>query len=203
MRWIDSTVAAECRGRDWTREVVSLGLVAAPFRQEPEVFGRLHAFGNHLDAEVVRHRHDRPYHGRSIWLGHCLHHETLVDLQPVDRILQEIGEAAEPCAEVVDGDARAALANQLQLLKVRGRVDHQRVFGQFELQVLGGKAADFQRLVDHLQQILLFELTRRQVDRYREVHAQDRRKWPWPGCTTASTPTRRWQRSGRYLPPAE
>ena len=89
--------------------------------QETQLFIRLNTLSNHANVKAVRHRDDRPHHRRRVGICSCLLHEALVDLQPVHLILQQVREAAEAGAEVIDRDPCAQLADLLQFVEVRRR----------------------------------------------------------------------------------
>src|SRR5579871_5030468 len=143
------------------RKEIALAFIALVLCEEPKVLGGLNALCDDLDTKVVRHRHDCAHDGGSVWFGHCFDYEALIDLEPVDRILEQIGEAAESSAKVIDGNASAELPDSLQFFEIRGGVHHERVFGQFHLETVRRQPALFESLVDNGEQIALLELAGR------------------------------------------
>jgi hypothetical protein len=65
----------------------------------------------------VRHCDDRPHYGCGVRIADGFLHEALIDLQTVNLVLQQIGEAAEPGAEVIDRNPHPKLAHLLELVQ--------------------------------------------------------------------------------------
>jgi glycolate oxidase iron-sulfur subunit len=84
------TSKVRCRHRP--REVVALPVVAAGGGQQVALGLRLHAFGNHLQAQFMRHHDDRLAQGQLGAPGHQVAHEGLVDLDVVDVEALQIGQ---------------------------------------------------------------------------------------------------------------
>jgi hypothetical protein len=71
-------------------------------------------------------------------------------------------------SEIVDRKADAPALNGVEHLDRAGNVAHHHAFGDLELEQHRGHAARRQRLIDIPQQMLIAELTRREVDRHRD-----------------------------------
>ena len=103
--------------------------------------------------------------------------EGAIDLDRVDRKLLHQRHRGIAGAEIVDGEAHAAAADDVEQFDRAADVVHHHAFGDLELQQLRRHAARGQRVVDVPQQILVRELPRREVDR----HRQRRQPLPPPG----------------------
>ena len=151
---------------------ISLRLIALSAEQKAQLLIGLNAFRDHLDVQPVRHRNDRSHHRRGIDVRLGLSYKTLIDLQPVYLVLQQIREAAKSCAKIVDRDLHSELPYLLQLVEIVMRVDHQHALGNLNFQMSCSKATLRETVFDHLQQVLLLKLPWRQIYRYRQFHSQ-------------------------------
>ena len=114
----------------------------------------------------MRERDDRSHDRGVVGPRYQLGDEPPVDLQLVDREASQVAHAGIAGAEVVD---RYHHAHAAQLLENRHgffRVAHQRALGDLDLEKARLELCSLQRLADHLQEVPLPELERRQVDRY-------------------------------------
>ena len=95
--------------------------------------------------------------------------EGLVELDAVVREPREVGERAVAGAEVVEGDADAAVDQRAKLGGGLGIVAHQHRLGDLELEPLRREAGLGEGGVDLGEEGRLVELERRDVDRERRA----------------------------------
>ena len=149
-------------------EEVALGVVAAAAEEEIALVGGFYAFGHDTHVEAVDHGDDGADDGRGVGVVDGAGYEALVDLDAVYVVLEDVGEAGEAGAKVVDGDADAEVADGLESGEdVRG-VDHQHLLGDFELEGLRGEAGGVEALLYELRQVELAKLAGRKVEGHGE-----------------------------------
>jgi hypothetical protein len=90
--------------------------------------------------------------------------EAAVDLEAVNFVLQQVGEAGEAGAKVVNRDLDAELAQVHQGFVGGGRVGHQGLLGDLDLKATRRQAGLAQGHGNLRGQVFLAELTRRKVD---------------------------------------
>src|SRR5262245_13085631 len=91
-------------------DLIALGVLTAEIREPVEHLGRLHALGDHAQAELMRKLDRRTDNRLVLRLLHA-HHERLVDLELVDREPLELRKGGLARTEVVDGDPEAQLVD--------------------------------------------------------------------------------------------
>ena len=91
--------------------------------------------------------------------------ERFVDLQPRNRERLQRTEAGIAGAEVVDRQLNAEALQSFHGVDRLRHVLHDQAFGQFKLEILGFQAAILQCADDLGEQVLVAELSRRDVDR--------------------------------------
>src|SRR4051812_6958509 len=101
--------ASGCRERSRATEQVALAIVDAAVAEEGERLGVLDALGDRLRAKLARHRHDGADDRPVLRAVTGVAHEARVDLQVVDGQPTQVGDRAEPSAEVVEREAAAEL----------------------------------------------------------------------------------------------
>src|SRR2546428_603264 len=82
--------------------------------QELGLRAGLHAFGNHFETEVVRHRDQRPHNGGVAGVVGDLGHEAAVDLDPRQRKACEIAQRGITGAEVIERQHDALVLQKLR-----------------------------------------------------------------------------------------
>ena len=121
---VDSASTGRPRWKPWAR--------SHPHAASASDLGRtLDALGDGHEPEGVRDLHDGPHEQRSR-PAEDVAHERAVDLQQVDRELLQVGERRVAGAEVVDREPHAEVAQPAQADRRRGRVLHERAFGDLE-----------------------------------------------------------------------
>ena len=68
-------------------------------------------------------------------IGQDIVHETLVDLERVDRHAFQLAQVGMSGAEIVDVDMQAALAQGIEHVEGTRRILHRRALGHFQLQM--------------------------------------------------------------------
>jgi hypothetical protein len=130
---------------------------------------RLHALGEHAEIQAAAEHQHRPDDGRIVQiLGHPAH-EGLIDLQLVQRETLQVRQRGIAGAEVVDRELHAERLEGTQDFDAALDIDHCGAFGDFQLQVLPGKAAVDQYFLDQPGQIAGAELARRNIHRHDEI----------------------------------
>ena len=110
--------------------------LAAGGPQHRRLVLRLDALGDRVDAERPRQADDRRDDGARAGVGIDAADEGAVDLQLLEREVDEVAEVGIAGAEIVDGDRDAHVGKLLQDHRRALAVLHHRRFGDFEFQPL-------------------------------------------------------------------
>src|SRR5262245_18525982 len=127
----------EFRGRQRRRKIEALALLAAHPAPQIAAGGVLDAFGDDGKAQKIGERDGADDDRRVVRARPQLVHEGLVDLEPVDRKLFQIGQAGIAGAEIVERDLHAELLHPPERLQRPLVVLEQNVFGDFQLKQMG------------------------------------------------------------------
>ena len=122
-------------------------------------------------------------------------HELLIDLHAVDREAAQVVERRVAGAEIVDGDLHAHLAQAVQRGDRARRVLHGQALGDLQLEIARRQAGALQRRGDHLRQIAVLELARREIHGHAQARVAIASATPSPGGRPRAAPTRRSARS--------
>jgi hypothetical protein len=155
-------------GRQRAREVVALREVAAQPTQAFELVGGLDPLRDHVHAEAVRQRHDRPDDLLVAFLRGRAAHERLVDLDGVEREAVQVAERGIAGPEVVDGQLDAVALELLERARHELRVLQDDALGDLQLEAAGAQARLAHDAEDLLHAVRMHELPPGQVD----VHGQ-------------------------------
>ena len=140
--------------------------------QQRELRLGFYAFGDHLQAQLVRHHDDGLGDGPAVFVGGDLGHEGLVYLQVIDVELFQVGHRRIAGAEVVDRHLYAGVAVFQQLVGHAGRCMQQHAFGDLDRNAAAGQAQPLQVLQPVGVVVVGQELDRRLVDADLETLAQ-------------------------------
>jgi hypothetical protein len=122
-------------GRHGSRVQVALCPGAAEVAKHLRLLRMLHPFRGDGDAECVGQGDDAGHQSAAAFAGGEVGHEAAVDLQHVDRVLEQIGERCVPGAEVVGGDLDPPCADSYQVRSRCGGGSQQRSLGDLHAQV--------------------------------------------------------------------
>src|SRR5687768_5906487 len=143
---------------------IALDLVAAFGTQHFELLGRLHAFGEHRDAEAAAEADDRADDRSRLGVVDHVLNEAAVDLDLVEREHPEIAQRRITGAEIVHRDADAQCLQPLEGCQRAGGVLDQQSLGDLEIETRRLEPGLGEHPLDHADQIVVHELKRRQVD---------------------------------------
>ena len=105
-----------------------------------ELLDRLHAFCGHVEHQLLRDRDDRADDRRVVRIIGDVADEGLVDLEPGDREALEVAQARIPSAEIIERDSHIHPAQHGHGIDRLVGVQHDRAFGQLDLQILSAEA---------------------------------------------------------------
>src|SRR5579863_60899 len=151
--------------RHRTAEEKALRLIALVGPQRAGLLGRLDPLGDDLETEIVAESDDGTHDRRIVGLGGHVLDKGAIHLEPIHRKALEVRETRVARAEVIHGDLHAELFQLIQHRDELRRIVHDHALGQLELEKMRIEAARLQRFRDGLREILLAELTRRDVHR--------------------------------------
>ena len=123
-----------CRQR--LAHVKALRVVAAEYGQGVPGLPGVDALGHDLEAEVVREIDHGAHDHRIVLVLLHVDDERLVDFDFVHRQLPQMRERGVAGAEIVDGEGDAHAVELAQNGKGVGGIGHDRVFGDFQREVL-------------------------------------------------------------------
>src|SRR4030081_2844909 len=115
-------------------KVIPLRIIAKMRAQELELPAGLHALGNNLELEGVRHADDRKGDCGVIRVGGEVANERSIDFDGVDRKPFQVGKAREAGSEVVDGKANSEQLQSLQDGNGLLRMRYQKALRQLEFE---------------------------------------------------------------------
>src|SRR5690606_33341111 len=110
------------------------GDVAAARAEKGDLLLRLHALGDHLDAQAARQRNGAADDGGIVRADGNVMHEGAVDLELADGKALEIGKRGKAGAEIVDRDAHAQAVHAAQQAGDMVDIVHGGSFGQLDLE---------------------------------------------------------------------
>jgi len=122
------------RGGQRTGEQVALDLIAVVVSEPGELRRRLHAFGDHLEFQGVRHTDDGEHDGGIIGIRGNSGDEDPVNLQFVQGKAAQISQAGIAGSEIIDRHSDAQVAQALQGIDGTLGVPHQGTLGHFQLE---------------------------------------------------------------------
>ena len=135
------------------------------FAQEVQLRLGLHALSDHRHAEDARHLDDRGRDSSVVGIGRDGVNEAAVDLECIDRVTPQAGEARIAGAEVIERDAHAECLERAEGgFGIDGARD-QRVRSDLDLERVRRDAVPAERLGDLGGEAGLQELSARDVDR--------------------------------------
>ena len=132
--------ALEFQGGQGAAEVKSLILVASGRFQEIQLGERLHAFGDHFQAQAVCQRHDGAYDRRVLRPAHDFVDEHAVYLELVDGKAAQVAHAGIAGTEIIHGNQHAHGAQVFENGDGFLRIAHHRAFREFDFEVAGLQA---------------------------------------------------------------
>jgi len=151
-------------GRHRFARQVALHIVAAARFHEMHLFFRFHAFGHHRQVQVLGQVENGVADGRVLARFGQVLDEGAVDLQHGNGKALQVGQRGIAGAEIVDGDARAALRHLAEDgFRVHG-IDHQGAFRDFQHQVFARESRKGDGVVEHVEEFIVAELARTDVD---------------------------------------
>src|SRR5437016_94094 len=146
-------------------DAVPLSVVDAEKRQLAQGLVVLHPFGDRRNTQHPPDLGDRIDHGAVERIADEIAHERAVDLEKVDGQRLEIGEGAQPGAEVVQSEAAADALQALQEMYRFREIADSRGLGYLEAHRGGLDAERGDLLVYELEERLVAERGSGQVDR--------------------------------------
>jgi hypothetical protein len=137
--------------------VKALRVVDTHFAQQLQRRFVLDAFSDGLQTERLGEADDGPHDVLVRRIDHQVTDELDVDLQLGDRQRLQVGEAAEPGAEVVEGQSAPELGQALRECLPRLDVLHERGLGDLEDEVRRISARLLELVLDEGQQVVPIE----------------------------------------------
>ncbi len=143
--------------------------MAACIGQKLVLARRLHAFGDHLQAQAVAQPDDRAHDRGVVLVGEDLAHERAVDLELVQRQLAQVGQRRVAGAEVVQRKRDTLLFQRGHRLRGRCEISHDQAFGQLQAQPRRLHAGLGKNRRQQRDEIRFGELARADVDGQRQA----------------------------------
>ena len=154
-------------GAERLGQVEALPALAAEPLEQLQLVGVLDALGDRPQPQGPAHPQHRVHQHGAIGMRVDAVDEALVDLQHVDRELLQVRQRRVPRAEVVERDADPELLELVQA-RDRLRVGHHGL-GHLEHQRRGWDAGRAQGAADLVDELVVLELVRRDVDTHQQI----------------------------------
>ncbi len=125
-------------------------------------------FGDHRQIERAGHGDNRPQHGQIARVARPLDHRA-VKLEVMQREQLEVAEVAEACAEIVERDPHSPRGQAFQRQRSLGHIGQQHLFGHFQRQPFGRKAAGRNQIGEFAGETAMGQIVRCDVQRQPQV----------------------------------